>query len=118
MQTTPNNKGKNLSKVGALSYAVLVKYLYEGLYSCNELSDMTGLHYVTVLGYTRAMYRERILHICAWETDSRGRSAIKIYKLGPGKDAKRTKLTSAERSSAYRKKVRQMNIIRRLHGQA
>lgn len=117
MHKPPSNKGKKISRVNSLSFAQLVKFLNEGLYSCKELADLTGLHYVTVLEYTRAMYRAKAVYICEWEADSRGRSLIKIYKIGNGKDAKRTKISGADRSIAYRAKQNQLDIIRRLHGQ-
>lgn len=117
MNKPPSNKGKSISRVNALSFAQLVKFLNEGLYSCKELASLTGLHYVTVLDHTRAMYKAKAIHICEWETDSRGRAMIKIYKMGEGKDAKRPKLSGAQRSLAYRAKQSQLETLRRLNGQ-
>ena len=113
----PNNKGRKLSKVNALAFAYLVKYLNEACYSCAELAEMTGLHYVTVLDHTRTMHKVGALHICAWHPDSRGRHLIKIYAIGERRDAKRPKKTPAERQAAYRTKQQQIDITRRLHGQ-
>lgn len=115
--TPPNNKGRKLSKVNALAFAHLVKYLNEASYSCAELAEMTGLHYVTVLDHTRTMHKVGALHICAWHPDSRGRHLIKIYAIGERRDAKRPKKTPAERQAAYRTKQQQIDITRRLHGQ-
>jgi len=118
MPQPPSNKGRKITKIGALTYAQLLKYLNEGLYSCKELSELTGLHYVTVLEYTRAMYQAGAVHIGAWEADSRGRHIIKIYKVGAGKDAKRQKISASERAIAYRTKQKQLDTLRRLNGQA
>lgn len=107
----PNNKGKRIVKVNALTQAQLIKLLLDGLYTCEELADLTGLHYVTALQYTRELHRAGAAHICAWEKDTRGRDAIRVYKLGAGKDAKRTKKTSAERARAYQAKKRMLNAI-------
>lgn len=117
MHKPPSNKGRHIVRVNALSFAQLVKHLNEGLYSCKELAEMTGLHYVTVLDYTRALHKAKAVHICAWEDDSRGRSLIKVYKTGPGKDASRRKISNSDRALAYRLKAKQIDITRRLHGQ-
>ncbi len=37
VKTPPANKGKQIIKVGALSYAQLIKFMLEGVYSCEEL---------------------------------------------------------------------------------
>lgn len=101
-------------KINAYSFAQMVKLMLDGTYSCQELADLTGLHYVTVLGYTRAMYRAGAAHISSWEKDCRGRDVIKVYKIGAGVDAKRQKKTKAERSAAYRRKKRQLTQMRML----
>lgn len=115
MHKPPSNKGRNIVRVNAMSFAQLIKYMNEGLYSCKELADLTGLHYVTVLEYTRSMYKAGAVHIGAWEADCRGRHMIKVYHIGPGKDAKRQKISASKRSLAYRVKQKQLDIIKRLH---
>ena len=104
-------KPKRQIKVNAMAFAQLVKLLLEGTYTCTELAQMTGLHYVTVLHYTREMYRAGAVHITAWEKDARGRDLAKIYKLGEGNDKKRHKYTQAERQIAYRAKKRQIKVL-------
>lgn len=103
-----------LVKVSAITYAQLIKYLLDGDYSCAELAQETGLHYVTVLNYTRALYRAGAIHICRWDADSRGRHLTKIYKIGAGKDAKRFKLTHAERQARVRAKHKAIQLINRM----
>lgn len=110
---------RKMVKVGALTYAQLIKYMLEGCHSCAELAELTGLHYVTVLEYARELHRAGAAHITAWGCDARGRSTLKIYQLGPGKDAKRPpRMPSVARTAAYRAKVKQLDITRRLHGQS
>lgn len=106
-------KNTRIVKINAFTQAVLIKHLLEGIYTCEELADHTGLHYVTVLQYTRELHRVGAAHISSWEKDSRGRDIIKVYKLGPGKDAKREKLTAAERQLRYRTKKKQLNLLQR-----
>jgi predicted ArsR family transcriptional regulator len=100
-----------LMKINAYHQARLIKLLLEGTYSCAELAEETGLHYVTVLEYTRELHRAKAAHICMWEKDSRGRDLIKIYKLGEGRDARRSKMTAAERQQRLRDKRKALEMI-------
>jgi predicted ArsR family transcriptional regulator len=107
----PNNKGRRIKKINGFTQARLIKLLFEGIYSCQELAEETGLHPTTVRDYTRELHRAKAIHICAWEKDSRGRDVIKIYKIGEAKDAKRHRLTDAERQRAYRAKKSHQSMI-------
>ena len=107
----PNPKGKRMIKINAILQAKLIKLLLEGTYTCQELANETGLHYVTVLQYTRELHLAGAAHIAAWEKDPRGRDLSKIYKLGEGTDKRRQKKTQAERQVAYRAKKKQMKIM-------
>jgi predicted ArsR family transcriptional regulator len=109
--TPPSPKGKRQIKINAIMQAQLIKLLLEGTYTCAELAKMTGLHYVTVLQYTRELHRAGAAHIAAWEKDKRGRDLAKIYKLGEGTDKRRQKKTQAERQIAYRAKKKQIKIM-------
>lgn len=103
-------------KVNAWAFAQLVRYMLEGTYNCRELAELTGLHYVTVLQYTREMYRAGACHICMWEQDKRGLDMVKVYKLGDGKDAKRRRLTPGERQARYRAKKKALELHHMLIG--
>lgn len=96
-------------KVGAMSYAQLILAMLDGCLNCQELAEATGLHYVTVLEYTRALHKAGVAHIAAWEPDVLGRHTIKVYKLGKGKDAKRPKLKASEKQAAYKKRQKALN---------
>lgn len=93
-------------KMGAILYARMVEMMLHGTFSCREIAEETGLHYITVLEYTRELHRAGACHIYAWDKDSRGRDMVKIYKIGEGKDAKRGKLSHAERQHRLRAKRR------------
>lgn len=112
--TPPSQKGKRQIKINAILQAHLIKLLLEGTYTCQELADETGLHYVTVLQYTRELHRVGAAHIAGWEKDYRGRDLAKIYKLGEGKDKKRQRKTDAEKQIAYRAKKKQIKLIQTL----
>ena len=111
MPTPPNQKNKRQIKINAILQAQLIKLLLEGTYTCKELAEMTGLHYTTVLQYTRELHRAGAAHISGWEKDPRGRDLAKIYKLGEGKDKPRQKKTPIERQAAYRAKKKQIKIM-------
>lgn len=106
-------KGRKMIKIGALTSALLVKHLLEGIYNCQELADLTGLHYVTVLEYTRAMHKVGAIHISSWDKDARGRDIIKIYRIGEGVDAKRQRFTPAQRQARTRAKRQQVELMQR-----
>lgn len=92
-------------KVNAMSYAIMVRYMLDGVYTCHELAEMTGLHLTTVYQYTRELHFAGAAHIAHFEPDARGRHNIKVFKLGTGKDAKRPRMTQVERQARHRAKV-------------
>lgn len=104
------------SCVSALTLAQLIKYMLEGEHNCFKLADLTGLHYVTVLRYTRAFYREGVAHIAHYDKDNRGCHSIKVYALGPGRDATRPKLTRAQKTARYRAKMAQIKMLQMMAG--
>lgn len=107
----PNQKGRRQIKINAITQAHLIKLLLEGTYTCAELAEMTGLHYVTVCQYTRELHRAGAAHIAAWEKDRRGCDVAKIYKLGVGSDKRRQRKSDAEKQTAYRTKKKQLKLI-------
>ena len=96
-------------RVNAITQARLIKLLLEGGYTTYELAEETGLHYVSVLRYCRELHRVGAAHISGWDQDSHGRDALKLYKLGPGRDAKRRRVPISEVSARYRRK-KQMQV--------
>ena len=89
-------------KVNAMSYAILIKLLMEGTRTAAELAEETGLHKATVYDYTREMHKVKAVHIACWEKDSMGRECMPVFMIGDKPDAKRTRLTQAERARHYR----------------
>jgi predicted ArsR family transcriptional regulator len=112
--TPPNNKGRKIIKINAISQANLIKLMLYGTMTCKELAEETGLHYVTVLQYTRELHAFGAAHICLWEKDNRGRDSIRVYKIGEGKDAKRQKMTGAERQARSRSKRYNIEMNQRM----
>lgn len=110
MNQPPKNKGRRIVKINAMSQAKLIEAMLDGVYTCEQLAEETGLHYVTVLQYARELHRAKAAHISSWEKDSRGRDVIKVYRIGRGKDAKREKMTAAQRQARARAKKKAQEI--------
>lgn len=106
---------RRVIKMSAISYAKMMS-LIDGTRTCLEIAEETGLHVLTVYQYTRELHREGVIHIALWEKDTRGRDAIKVYKLGEGKDAKRHTMTQRERAARYREKKAGLAFINRVSG--
>jgi len=102
----PSNKGRRVVKINALTQARLIEAMLDGTMSIDELAEHTGLHAITVQRYTRELHRAGAAHIVQWEKDVRGRDSIRIFKIGRGSDAKREKLTMAQRQARSREKKR------------
>lgn len=113
-RTPPLNKGRRIAKINAFTQARMIALMIDGLLSCAELAEDTGLHVVTVQHYTRELHRAGACYIDHWEKDLLGRDSIKIYKLGKGRDAKRAKLTPAQRTARYRRKMNNLDLIQRM----
>ena len=116
MSTPPKNKGRRIVKINAFTQAKLIEAMLDGVYNCQELAEITGLHYVTVLHYTRELHRAKAAHISGWDKDSRGRDVVKIYRIGRGKDAKRERLTGAQRQARTREKKKAQEVAKIMMG--
>lgn len=94
MQATDNLKKP--VRLGALSMAKVISALLEGPCSVLELMGLSGLSANTVHEYMRALRKEGVVHIGAWEKDSTGRESLRIFQFGPGKDVPRRKKSKAQ----------------------
>lgn len=95
-------------KMSPERYAKLLRHLMEGEYNCRELAELTGLHYITVLDYCRALHAAGLIYVNRWERDGVGRDSIIIYKWGVGADASKRVLTRAEQQRRYRARKAQV----------
>jgi hypothetical protein len=95
-------------KMNPTRYAKLIQQLLVGEYNCRDLAELTGLHYITVLEYTRALHKLGLVCICKWDRDPLGRDSIKVYKFAPGMaDARRRVLGRTEQQRRYRTRKRE-----------
>lgn len=102
---------RRVIKVNAISFAKLCALMIEGTRTKQELADETGLHYLTVCQYTRELHRAGAAYIIQWEKDSRGRDSMPVLCLGVGRDAKRARMTAAQRQARYRSKTNSIDMI-------
>lgn len=92
-------------KLNGMLFARMIRMLQDPAgQSVYDIASETGLHPVTVQRYLRELRRAGAAYICAWQQDSRGRDAIKVYRLGEGREARRRKLTPAQRQARSRAK--------------
>lgn len=90
-------------KVSQDSYCRLFQHLtHVGPASARSLAGISDLHIVTVYDLLRALHSYKVVHIAAWEKDSRGRDAIAVFALGPGDDAKRQTKSRTQIARDYR----------------
>jgi len=89
-------------------YARALKLLLDGPLEAEELVLETGMHRKTANSLLSALYKHKVVHICAWEKDSYGRDCKPVYKLGEGRDKPRQKLTASERQKRYRARKQQL----------
>jgi predicted ArsR family transcriptional regulator len=104
---------KRSLKVNAMSQALMIRMLLEGESTCQDMADETGLHVQTIRHYCRELHIAKVIRIDHFELDTGGRRTLKVYKIGPGRDAKTKPLTPTERQAGFRarKKKHQMTMV-------
>lgn len=105
-------KGGEVIRINALSFAKLMRCIMDGPSTISDAQEETGMHYVTTRRYLKALHRERVIHVCGWEPDVRGRPVIIVYALGDKPDVARKRLSHTQRQQAYRnrKKLRLLEL--------
>lgn len=102
----PNNKGRRIYKVNAVSYAKLIALMLDGTRDNQELADETGLHPVTVQVYARELRRAGAAFISQRRPDELGRHTIKVTQIGRGVDAAPIRKSPMMRARDMRKRRR------------
>lgn len=98
-------------KVNQATYALALKELLDTPCTAHDIVEATGLHTVTAQSLMRTLKKYKVVHISAWDTDSLGRDATPVYKLGPGRNVKRRKKSAAERQRQSREKKKMAAMI-------
>lgn len=119
LNATPLTKPKRVTrppqkrpiKINALAVAKVMKSLLDGPCSINELRDVSGLGLNTISRYLNAMVKEKCVHVSAWEKDSMGRDALRVFSLGYGVTAKKTRKSKVQLAAERiaRRRVKAMN---------
>ncbi len=115
---TQPKKKRNVVKVNAIAYSHMIKALFTGDHTCDELAEITGLHVLTVYQYCRALHAAKAIHICRRDPDKLGRHIIKIYKLGEAKDAPPVRMSGRERQAATRARAKARELAAVMGGGA
>jgi hypothetical protein len=84
------------SRINALSVAKMIKALLDGPTSIYELTDVSGLHIHTIRIYMNTLMKEKCVHISGWEKDARNCDNVRIFSLGYGKNAPRSRKPKAQ----------------------
>ncbi len=93
-------------KMGALTYARMIRALHGKPHTKAQLADATGLHVQTIGHYLNALHDEHMVHILDWERDRMGRQTTAIYVWGMGIDAQRTPKTVNQKMRDWRARKR------------
>lgn len=96
-------------KVNQFLFSKMMAMFREGNVSAMEVADELGFHRITVQQYVKALreVEPRILRVCGWGKDTRGRVCIKLYDMKPGPDVpKPPKKPALEASRQYRERRR------------
>lgn len=95
--------------LNAAAYATFFEMLSNGGGTIRDIAAETGLAEMTVRKVISVMHRRKTVYIVSWEKDLMGRSSVRSYALGPGKDAKRPPpKTAAAKCAAYYIKQKQV----------
>lgn len=89
----------------AISWAIMVRELAAGPCTVAELVAETGLRPETVMGYVRALRRQRAVYIARWDKDSAGRTRVAAYQIGDKPNAKLQRMPRAEKDRRYRARL-------------
>lgn len=100
----PLPKSGKHHRVNQDAYARVIKALVEEPVTLRQLEEITGLHLVTLYRLFRILKKHGLVHISAWEQDSRGRDAFAVFTFGKGRDKPKFRMTQAEIARRYRAK--------------
>lgn len=89
----------------AVAFAVMLRELLDGPCTAIELAAQTGMRHETVLGWIRAMRRQRVLYVAFWVEDAAGRRTTAAYRLGDKPDAPRRPMPRIDIVRRYRKRL-------------
>ena len=112
--------GVKKQRVNHQALALAVKRLMEGPATSHNIVEVTGLHINTAYELMRTFHKNKVVHISGWEPNALGVDTTPLFTLGAGRDVKRRKASSKERSArsrARKKQVKRDPLVAALHGE-
>lgn len=112
---TGSARGRPKARVTPIALSHLMAELYNGATSILELSEVSGLCKATVRNYVRELKKRNLVHIAGWGRNSQNCPCTPLYHWAPDKpDARVPKMTTAEKSRKFRKRVKEREVHNRL----
>ena len=97
-------------RVNQTCYAVVIKRLIENDATIADLAEVSGLHYKTVELMMRTFKSHGLVHISDYLQDLRGRDLFIVYRWGQGKDKKKFRIPSKEKTKIWRERKKMANL--------
>ena len=97
-------------RVNQTCYAVVIKRLIENDATIADLAEVSGLHYKTVEMMMRTFKSHGLVHISDYLQDLRGRDLFIVYRWGQGKDKKKFRIPSREKTKIWRERKKMANL--------
>jgi hypothetical protein len=108
-------------KVNHQALALAVKRMLEGPFTAHNIVEVTGLHINTSYELVKAFKKVGNTFISGWEPNSWGADTTPIFTLGQGKDKRRRRASTKEKSARYRENKKRMKqrdpLVAALHGE-
>jgi transcription initiation factor IIE alpha subunit len=99
-------QGSKQVKLNAVMFSMMLEELLDGPATAQTIAEYTGMAQLTVNKTFRAMYRRGVVHIAGWELDQAGRMTVRVFGLGPGRDARKPIKKRSEMNQKYRRNKR------------
>lgn len=96
---TDKKRQKRLSRD---SFAAILDEFLTGPCTATTLAAASGMGHRYVNALIRTLHAKRVVHIAGYEKDAIGRFGIKVWGLGPGRDAKRPTKPRTDTNREYR----------------
>lgn len=102
-------------RITELSNAKLMRALFDGAHTLEELQEASGLGEVTVRKYVAALRREKLVRLIDKAADSSGRRTVPVFQWDPDKpDVKVKALTREQINERYAERRRAQRLTERL----
>lgn len=106
-----------IKKVNHIAYAIILRELLDGEMTAHDAAEISGLYITTTQQFFKTLKDKKVVHICAWEPNSRGIDTTPVYRLGEGKDKPKRKASTAERMRKCRAKKKIEKVENFMFGQ-